>query len=120
MTEDERHELEGRAAAKGLMDEYRQAIAGAHYYFGQGGGQGGDQGNHPPPKVSRGVRTIDIWLADLKALPSWRTRMAFLKEHAFPPADYMGGNGGGLKGLNLSIAYLIRGLRGSLRLFRRC
>jgi hypothetical protein len=102
------------------MDEYRQAIAGAHYYFGQGGGQGGDQGNHPPPKVSRGVRTIDIWLADLKALPSWRTRMAFLKEHAFPPADYMGGNGGGLKGLNLSIAYLIRGLRGSLRLFRRC
>lgn len=115
MLDDERRELEKRAAAKGLMDEYRQAIAGAHYYFGQGG----RQCHHRPPKVARGVRTIDIWLADLKALPSWRARIALLREHAFPPADYMRRSHGGHKGPSLPIAYLIRGLRGSLRIFRR-
>jgi hypothetical protein len=58
-------------------------------------------------------------LADLKALPSWRARLALLKEHAFPPADYMRRNGGTDNRLVLPIAYLTRGLRGSLRLFRR-
>jgi hypothetical protein len=111
MDDDERHVLEERALTKGLMDEYQQAVAGAHYFFGEGG--------QPPRNLARGVRTIDIWLADLRALPSWRARMALLKEHAFPPGDYMRRMGAGSKGLNLPTAYLARGLRGSLKLFRR-
>ena len=111
MDDDERDELEERAAAKGLMDEYRQAVAGAQYFFGQGG--------LPPRNLARGVRTIDIWLADLKALPSWRARMALLKQHAFPPGDYMRRTLAEPKSLNLPIAYLLRGVRGSWKLFRR-
>jgi hypothetical protein len=111
MNDQELAELEERAAIKGLTVECRAAIAGARHYFGRGAAS--------PPALSRGVRTIDIWLADLKALPSWRARLAFLKEHAFPPADYMRRNGGADNRLVLPIAYLTRGLRGSLRLFRR-
>ena len=111
MNDDELDELEERAASKDLMNEYRAALAGAQHYFGHGATS--------PPTVSRGVRTIDIWLADLKALPSWRARLTFLKEHALPPADYMRRNGGEDNRLALPIAYLTRGLRGSLKLFRR-
>ena len=111
MDDDERLELADRAGAKGLLDEYLQAVAGAQYFFGEGG--------RPPRDLARGVRTVDIWLADLKALPSWRARMALLKEHAFPPGDYMRRAGAGSKRLSLPVAYLLRGLRGSLKLFRR-
>lgn len=111
MTDEELGELGERAAIKGLADECRAAIAGARHYFGRG--------TAPPAALSWGVRTIDIWLADLKALPSWRARLALLKEHAFPPADYMRRNGGADNRLVLPIAYLTRGLRGSLKLFRR-
>ncbi len=111
MDDDECQELADRARAKGLMDEYRHALAGAQYFFAKG--------VQPPRDLARGVRTIDIWLADLKALPSWRARIALLKEHAFPPGDYMRRAGAGSKGLNLPVAYLVRGLRGSLKLFRR-
>lgn len=111
MTDQELGELEERAATKSLTDECRAAMAGARDYFGRG--------TAPPAALSRGVRTIDIWLADLKALPSWRARLALLKEHAFPPADYMRRNGGADNRLALPIAYLTRGLRGSLKLFRR-
>jgi hypothetical protein len=111
MTDQEIGELEERATTKSLTDECRAAIAGARHYFGRG--------TAPPPALSWGVRTIDIWLADLKALPSWRARLALLKEHAFPPADYMRRNGGADNRLALPVAYLTRGLRGSLKLFRR-
>ena len=111
MNDQEIGEFEERAATKGLTVECRAAIAGARHYFGRGAAS--------PPTLSCGVRTIDIWLADLKALPSWRARLALLKEHAFPPADYMRRNGGANNRLVLPIAYLTRGLRGSLRLFRR-
>jgi len=111
MKDDELGELAERAAAKGLTDECRTAIAGARYYF--------DRGTGAPPAVPDGVRTIDIWLADLKALPSWRARLALLKEHAFPPAEYMRRDCGEGNRLILPVAYLARGLRGSLKLFRR-
>ena len=111
MNDDELGELEERAATKDLTDEYRTAIAGARHYFGHDAASA--------PAVSRGVRTIDIWLADLKALPSWRARLALLKEHAFPPADYMRRKAGEDNRLILPAAYLIRGLRGSLKLFKR-
>ncbi len=111
MKDDELGELEERAEAKGLAEECRAAIAGARHYF--------DRGTGAPPAVSSGVRTIDIWLADLKALPSWRARLALLREHAFPPADYMRRDRVDSNRLILPVAYLARGLRGSLKLFRR-
>jgi hypothetical protein len=111
MTDEELGELWKRAAIKSLTDECRAAIAGARHYFGGGAA--------PLAAPARGVRTIDIWLSDLKALPSWRARLTLLKEHAFPPADYMRRNGGAANRLVLPVAYLARGLRGSLKLFRR-
>ncbi len=111
MNDQELGELEERAASKNLTDECRAAIAGAQHYFGGGAAS--------PPPLSCGARTIDIWMADLKALPSWRARLAFLKEHAFPPADYMRRNRATDNRLALPVSYLTRGLRGSLKLFRR-
>lgn len=107
----ERAELEERVVEKGLAAEYQAAVHGARYFFGRGTGS--------PFEVSTGVRTIDVWRADLQALPGWGARAALLLAHAFPPADYMRRAGRGDNRLSLLLAYLTRALRGSVRLFRR-
>lgn len=112
-------EVDGLAAAKGLAREYRAAATGAQHWFGEIPGCLEDRFAHTPAPVSGGVRTIDIWLSDLRALPSWRARLALLTEHAFPSAEYMLRKGGAGNRLALPLAYLTRGLRGSLKLFRR-
>lgn len=104
-------ELEERVAGKGLAAEYQAAVHGAEHFFGRSGGA--------PPTVATGLRTIDIWRSDLAALPTWRARLALLKEHAFPSADYMRRTGGGGNPVSLSFAYLVRGVRGSMKLLRR-
>ena len=35
------------------------------------------------------ARKIDLLTADLRALPDWRSRARLLREHLFPPAEYM-------------------------------
>jgi Uncharacterised nucleotidyltransferase len=36
-----------------------------------------------------GFRKVDILASDLNSLPTWRLRVALLREHLFPPADYL-------------------------------
>lgn len=104
-------ELEERVASKGLAAEYQAAVHGAKHFFGHAAGA--------PPAVATGLRTIDVWRSDLAALPTWRARLALLKEHAFPSADYMRRAGECGNPVSLSFAYLTRGVRGSMKLFRR-
>lgn len=111
MDDAERAELEGRVASKGLAPEYQAAVDGAEHFFGDAVGT--------PPAVATGIRTIEIWRSDLAALPSWRARLALLKEHAFPPVEYMRRAGECTGPLSLSFGYLTRGVRGSMKLFRR-
>jgi hypothetical protein len=107
----ERADLEERVASKGLAAEYQAAVHGASYFFGHTA--------TAPPAVATGLRTIDIWHSDLAALPTWRERLALLKEHAFPSADYMRRTRGSRNPVSLSFAYLTRGMRGSMKLLRR-
>lgn len=112
-------ELNDFASAKGLASEYRAAAAGAQHWFGEIPACPVGASMHSPAAADRGPRTIDIWLSDLSALPSWGARVALLREHAFPSAQYMLQTGGAGSRLALPLAYLTRGLRGSLKLFRR-
>jgi hypothetical protein len=43
----------------------------------------------PAGRFHRRTRMIDVLVSDLKALPGWRQRLRLLREHLFPPADYM-------------------------------
>ncbi len=106
-------ELEQSVARKGLAAEYQAAVHGARYFFV------GSNETNVTPVISTGQRTIDIWRSDLAALPTWRARIALLKEHAFPSADYMRRAGTRGDPLSLSFAYLVRGVRGSMKLLRR-
>lgn len=105
------------AAAKNLAREYCAAAAAAQHWFGEI--PGCPVAAHYPARDNPGVRSVDIWLSDLAALPSWRARLALLREHAFPSAQYMLQTGSAGSHLALPLAYLTRGLRGSLKLFRR-
>jgi hypothetical protein len=39
--------------------------------------------------LESGGRKVDLLLADLRAIPGWQGRVRLLREHLFPPADYM-------------------------------
>jgi hypothetical protein len=41
------------------------------------------------------ARKVDLLTADLRALPDWRSRARLLREHVFPPAEYMLGSSAG-------------------------
>ena len=62
---------------------------------------------------------LGIWLSDLAALPGWRERLGLLKEHAFPPADYMLRRFGTRRRTLLPALYFYRALSGTMRLLRR-
>lgn len=56
---------------------------------------------------------------ELRALPGWRARARLLKEHAFPPADYVLRKYDVSSPAWLPALYLHRGLRGVWKLVRR-
>jgi hypothetical protein len=67
------------------------------------------------PRASR----VDLLRADLRALPDWRSRLALIRQHLLPPADYMlSARRSRARGL-LPVFYLWRILRGAPRWFRR-
>jgi len=60
------------------------------------------------------------WLeTDLRALPDWSDRLRLLREHAFPPGDYMLAQYGRRTPLWLPALYLHRGVRGAWRMLVR-
>jgi hypothetical protein len=67
------------------------------------------------PRASR----VDLLCADLRALPDWRSRLALVRQHLLPPADYiLSSRRSRARGL-LPVFYLWRILRGAPRWFRR-
>ena len=71
------------------------------------------------PPGSSGSRRYRVWLSDLRALPDWRQRIQLLREHAFPPAEYMLTRFRTRRRWLLPLLYLVRAMRGSVGLFRR-
>jgi hypothetical protein len=66
-----------------------------------------------------GARKVDLLAADLRALPDWRSRARLVREHLFPPAEYMlSSHGGGWRRAMLPALYLWRIARGARRWFR--
>jgi hypothetical protein len=63
------------------------------------------------------VRKADLLMADLSVLP-WRGRLRLLREHLFPPADYMLSDPRPARRLPLPAHYLWRILRGARGWFR--
>lgn len=65
------------------------------------------------------VRKIDLLAADLRGLPDWPSRLRLIREHLFPPADYIFAVSGRSHPALLPALYLRRIVRGSLAWFRR-
>ncbi|NOZ10996.1 MAG: nucleotidyltransferase family protein [Gammaproteobacteria bacterium] len=61
----------------------------------------------------------DNYIDDLRALPHWRARVAYLHETLFPDADYLLGRYNTRHRILLPILYLYRLLRGFLRLLQK-
>jgi len=64
------------------------------------------------------LRRVDILRSDLRQLPSWRARVALLKEHLFPPRDYVLAKYSCRRPAMLPLLYADRLLRGTWRWFR--
>jgi hypothetical protein len=64
------------------------------------------------------ARKVDLLAADLRALPGWRSRARLLREHLFPPADYMRAAARGSRA-PLPVLYAVRIARGARAWFRR-
>ena len=71
----------------------------------------------PAAFLKSGVRKADLLMADLSVLP-WRGRLRLLREHLFPPADYMLSDPRPARRLLLPAHYLWRILRGARGWFR--
>lgn len=65
------------------------------------------------------ARKVDLLAADLKALPGWRARARLVREHLFPPADYMFETYGIASRMLLPGLYAWRIASGARRWFRR-
>jgi hypothetical protein len=64
------------------------------------------------------ARRVDLLMADLRALPNWGARARLVREHLFPPADYMLGCYPGSTRVRLPALYMWRIARGARSWFR--
>jgi len=69
--------------------------------------------------LRRDARKVDLLAADLRALPDWRSRLRLVREHLFPPAEYMFAVTGRSARAALPMLYARRIARGALQWFRR-
>ena len=65
----------------------------------------------------RGVSQMDVLWSDLRVLGSWRDRATLVREHLFPPAEYMRARYGTANGAGLPALYARRVARGVRRWF---
>jgi hypothetical protein len=68
--------------------------------------------------MAPGARKVDLLVADLRSLPGWGARTRLVREHLFPPADYMLGSYPGASRVMLPALYLWRIARGARGWFR--
>lgn len=65
-----------------------------------------------------GLRKVDILLSDLRALPNWRARICLIREHLFPPGDFVQAGEPPRRDIRLRFLYLRRILIGIRRWWR--
>ena len=68
--------------------------------------------------VEASIRMIDVELSNLRMLPSWRRRVAFVRQHLFPRASYMLGAYRVHHRAWLPVLYAHRLVRGAVRWVR--
>lgn len=68
--------------------------------------------------LDRSRRQVSVLAEDLRAL-GWRERLQRIRDLAFPPAEYMRASFPSASPLLLPTLYVVRGVRGVARLFRR-
>jgi Uncharacterised nucleotidyltransferase len=65
------------------------------------------------------ARKVDLLLADLRALPTWKARALLVGQHLFPPADYMRATYRRSRAVPLPALYVWRIVNGARRWFHR-
>jgi hypothetical protein len=63
--------------------------------------------------LARGRRHVQNVLADLRALPKWRSRLRLLTEHLLPSSEYMRGTYAPSSNVPLPVMYVVRAMRGA-------
>jgi len=72
----------------------------------------------PTVYVESGTRKADLLLADLQSIDGWRGRLRLVREHLFPPAEYLLGRHPRASRALLPVLYLWRIVRGVKGWFR--
>jgi hypothetical protein len=122
---EEMRQVHALAAARGLSQIAAEGLALAQERFGTAAIAGAvdtlrDRAAHEEgAAIIRGPWSqADMLRLDLHALPSWRARWQLVREHLFPPAEYMRARYGDRSSLSLPGLYVWRALRGAPRWLR--
>jgi hypothetical protein len=123
MTPAEAERTRGLAEEKRLAAVCAAALAAAHGLFGTvvPGPLRELRARGPEPLaifLEDGLRPLDVLALDLRALPGWRARCQLLREHLFPPREYLQAIEGRLGRGPLPLLYARRVVRGASRWFR--
>ncbi len=71
------------------------------------------------PYLRGNARRVDLLVADLRALPGWRSQVRLVREHLFPPAAYMRATYPQTSPVLLPFLYVRRIVGGARRWFQR-
>jgi hypothetical protein len=126
MSEDEHRAFWRAAAERGVVGVCRRSIELAGEWFGASGHRAEDyltreeldRNEAASAFLDRSITHGGVMLANFKALP-WRARIERLWHLAFPPPSFMRETFGVRNAVTLPWWYVVRGVRGVGRLFRR-
>jgi hypothetical protein len=104
--------IDGLAAA-------RQALGTAVPPHAEGALRAHEDADRDAATFLAGASTLAVMASDWGRLPGWRQRVSFLREHLFPPADYMTRKYCPSSSLMLPALYAWRVLAGAWRIGRR-
>jgi hypothetical protein len=68
--------------------------------------------------TAHGLRKMDVLISDLRALDGWKQRASLMRQHLFPPTNYMRSAYGISNGALLPVFYVWRIARGASRWLR--
>jgi hypothetical protein len=63
--------------------------------------------------LQRGLRKVDVFASDLRSMRTWRARLGLVREHLFPPAEYLLTASGSRNRATLPFLYARRIVRGA-------
>ena len=126
LSEEERAEFRRQAAVRGVSAICARSLLLAEEWFASGvsdstarwNAETAGAGEASARFLDHRRRQASVLAEDLRAL-SWRDRLQRLRDLAFPPAVFMRASYPSAPPVALPVLYLLRGVRGVARLFRR-